>query len=209
MAEEALFQRPMPPGFLFDTEHDIFVPAPELNTWAYRMLVESCAPFYNPEHDHLIGADVGMLWTNHEIVIRGAPRSAVAMMPQGQGSKLDRSMRGFMWRMFFRSEPTFVIIFNASDAAGASDRGFLRLCDHELTHCGEKKNRYECPDYKADGSPKFTMRAHDRECFDSEIGRWGTRSVFGDETEMVVRAATRPEYSDIDIAEACGTCKLR
>lgn len=205
--QETQLVRPMPPDILFG-ETEIFVPAPELDLWMRRVLIEQSSPLYNPEHEHLNSAELGILWTNAELKIRGQKKAAVAMLPKAFGSKLDKSLRNFLWRMFFRVEPHFVIIFDALEAAGASDRGFCCLSDHELTHCGQKM-KYDCPDFNKDGSPKFEMRPHDRELFDSELRRWGARSVFGDQTEMLIKSATEPEMPDIDIAAMCGTCAMR
>jgi hypothetical protein len=110
--------------------------------------------------------------------------------------------------VLFRREPDFVLVFNADCAMEESDRGFCLLANHELTHCGQAM-KYDCPDFKKDGSPKFAMRPHDRELFDSDIRLFGTRAVFGDETQMVIDSASQPEFSDIDIAAACGTCAMR
>lgn len=168
------------------------------------------SPLYNVEHDHLNSALLGVLWTNVDLIIRGSKKDAITMLPVGMGSCVDRALRSVQMLAWFGTMPDFLIIFNAFSAIGSSDRQFCRLSDHELTHCGQKmKDGF--PDFdKETCKPKFAMRPHDRELFDSEIRRWGARSVLGNTTVDIIRAVEEePEIPDIDIAQMCGTCALR
>jgi hypothetical protein len=57
--------RPQPPAELLDDfAADAFVPARELGEFVERTLLNEFSPLYNADHVHLIGAEIGYLWTN-------------------------------------------------------------------------------------------------------------------------------------------------
>lgn len=206
----------MPPPFLLEAYPPLYVAAPEVVHWQREVLINPDSPLTNPEHAHLMLAQIGVLWTNVSLVIRGSRKAAVAMMPQGRGSVIDRTMHEFWMTAFFRVRPDFLIVIDATVAAQYSDRQWCRLNDHELTHCGQLHDAEGMPVFHQEGSdkeymPKFSMKPHDHEFFRSEVRRWGARTTLGDDTvNTIMRAELEgPEFTDEEIRARCGTCALK
>lgn len=57
MAKRPAFMRPAPPEQL-----DRFLPAPELLAWVEQTILASGGALYNPDHAHLVDADLAFLW---------------------------------------------------------------------------------------------------------------------------------------------------
>jgi hypothetical protein len=203
--------RPLPPRSLLESAAGLFVPAPEVSHWQRETLISEMSPLYNPEHLHLLSADVGVLWTNNELKVRGDVKAACALMPSQKGmGKLDKDLWSFMMRTFFRSEPDFLIVINAEQAHMCSDRSWARLNNHELAHCGQEKDGYGVPLFHKDSFlPKYRMRGHDHEFFTSDL-RFGAREVLGAEAvDMILKSELEgPEVEEENISRMCGTCAL-
>jgi len=208
--QTANLQRPQPPAELFNVKSPPFMPAPELEAWMRKTFLDEESPLWNPEHSHLKRAKLGVLWSGVPLSVRGARAAAFASFPDGMGSKFDRQLREMQMSAFFGKMPDFLLVFDARIAVESSDRTFCRRANHELTHCGHKKDKFGVPLYnKKPFRPKFYLRPHDREVFDSDIRLFGARAALGDAVDVILRAERMPEFSDDEIAMMCGTCAVR
>ncbi|WEX10300.1 putative metallopeptidase [Chelativorans sp. AA-79] len=202
--------RPRPPESLLETVGEpLFVPAPEIIEWARASFIEEGAPLYNEEHAHLNFASIGALWTNvgnsrqgRTIVGQcelGQPR---AMM--GKWPKARAEMQLLGW---FGEIPDFVLTFDAHYSEQCSDAEWAALCEHELLHAGQEKDKFGAPKFRQDGRPAFAIRPHDVQEFTSIVRRYGADAAHV--REFVDAANAGPEIANVRIAQACGTCMLR
>lgn len=200
--------RPFPSKEILNAIGDTYAPAYEVAEWARDTFLKQNSPLYNPESDHLNSAHVGFLWTNVPLIVNQQRKMGRAKIPQIQGSKWDKGIYESQLITWFGTVPNFLITLDALLCNEASDRQFCRITDHEYLHCGQRM-KYGFPVFdKKTNKPKFAMRGHDREVFDSEIRRWGARAVLGEAVDIILAANNAPEIPDDDIVSLCGTCAL-
>lgn len=203
---------PSPPAALLDINNafdlDRFVASPETAEWIRATFIDDGSILYNPDHQHLQSASIGVLWTNCVNDRQG--RRIVGQCEFGKPQAMGRWAKAraeMQVRDWFGHIPDFILTFDANYAAEASDLEFCALVEHELFHAGQAKDIDGFPAFKKDGSPKFTMRGHDIEEFVGVVRRYG---VYSDELKAVISAAkSAPELSGVTIRQACGTCALR
>lgn len=198
--------RPQPPAELFDDLHGSFVPAPEVAAWLRKAFLDEESPLYNPEHLHLSAAHIGVLWTTvpnsrhmHAIV-------GTAEIPFPQGGAWQKKRALYQLRQWFGAVPDFLLTLSAEYAAGASDVGFCALVEHELYHCGHRRDLFGIPMFTKEGRPKFGIRGHDVEEFVGIVRRYGAKAGAGDTAAFVAAARRKPEIAPAEIARLCGTC---
>jgi len=120
--------------------------------------------------------------------------------PQGMG-KWARAAWYQQQREWFGSIPDFKITLYAPYCMTADNASFLSLVDHELYHCALKG-------YTNKGVPIWGMKAHDVEEFVGIVKRYGAGAAAGETVALVEAAKHKPTIAKLDIAAACGTCKL-
>lgn len=197
--------RPFPPNM--DPTRP-FVPDASVWEWICSTFLREGSPLHNPEHAHLIEADVGILWTS---IVQARNMNRVAataeiLMFQGAGWKRSRQEQQ-MWE-WFGSVPDFVITIDANVAAELSDAQWCALVEHELYHCAQARDPFGAPKFTKDGQPKYAIRGHDVEEFVGIVRRYGAGNAAGATARLVDASKKSPEVARIDIARACGTCHL-
>lgn len=202
-------ERPWPPADLLDSVADQFRPCGALKAWATETFISPYGSLANPEHEHLIGAEIGFLWTN--VANSRAGRRIVGQaelgQPQGAMGKWARARAVMQVEEWFGMVPDFIVTLDAHHAAEADDASFCALVEHELYHCAQEKDIFGAPKFKMDGTPKYGMRGHDVEEFVGVVRRYGIAAT---EVGELVRAANKgPEIAAASIAGVCGTCLLR
>lgn len=201
--------RPLPPEELLnDLAQDRFEPAPDLLAWIRATFLDEGSKLYNPEHSHLREASLGCLWTNSENSrnMRTVIGQAELMPPMAMG-KWQKARACQQIEDWFGTMPDFLLTFSAPAAAGMDDPSFCALVEHELSHCGQKIDEFGMPKFKQDGTPAFAIKGHDIEEFVGVVRRYGAYS-----TELVAMKEAlnaTPQVPTFNIAQACGTCKLR
>jgi hypothetical protein len=194
-------KRPMPPLAL-----DCFMPAPDVLAWAQAELITENGSLYNPDHQHLIGADLHFMW---------APNGYESKMRRVIGLTERVAFRCNAWhrdrqeqqmRSWFGSVPSFLITLDASFCATCSDVNFCALVEHELYHVGQVHDPYGSPMFGLDGKPKLDIRGHDVEEFVGVVRRYGTGDQDSPTSRLVVAAKHGPRVAASNIAGACGTC---
>lgn len=54
-----------------DSPHLILKPIPELSVWVQDTILAGTGPLHNPDHAHLLYADIGFLWASSAFAKRG------------------------------------------------------------------------------------------------------------------------------------------
>lgn len=204
-----MLSRPMPPASMFENMGaTVFVPAPDLRTWAIDTFIDEEATLLNEEHAHLRHASLGFLWTTvanaragHRIVGQCEIMPPMAM---GKWAKARAEQQIEEW---FGYVPDFMITLDASYAAQADDTEFCSLVEHELLHAGQEMGPFG-PKFRKSGKPAFAIRGHDLEEFVSIVRRYGVGAAAGAAREFVAAANRPPEVGAVQVSQACGTCRL-
>jgi Putative phage metallopeptidase len=216
MAEDGkpagLIGRPRPPQSLFSIESTAdgvtFVPAPELEQWAFATFINEGAPLENPDHAHLRHAGVSMLWTSMPNGRAGRTIIGQAELGQNIGGmgKWQRGRAEQQILEWFGVWPDFMLTFFAPYADECGDAEFSALVEHELYHCGQERDEFGMPRFKkSTGAPAFCMRGHDVEEFNGVVRRYGADAA--GVRAMIDAAAEGPTIATADIGFACGNCQ--
>lgn len=205
---EPAIVRPTPPAALVPASIDDFVcitlaPAPELSDWAQETILADTGPLHNPDHAHLIDADIGFLWASSAFAKRGRTvvgQAEQVMIRAGGWQKARQEQQLIEW---FGHVPDFLITLAADYCAQCSDTEFCALVEHELYHVGQEQDEFGAPKFTKDGMPRLAMRGHDVEEFVGVVQRYGASAQVA---RMVEAAKHPPAVSGASIAHACGTC---
>lgn len=200
----AIPARPFPPLNL-----DRFKPAPEVLDWIGREILAEDGRIQNPDHAHLIDADLEILWapTGFAKQMRKVIGHAEEVMIRAGGWQKMRQEEQFVG--WFGRVPTFVITLDASYCAECSDAEWCALVEHELYHLAHKKDEFGAPAFTKEGRPKIGIRGHDVEEFVGVVRRYGVGDPNGAIAQLARAAGARPEVGQTNIAGACGTCHLK
>ncbi|OBP71006.1 hypothetical protein BAE42_07690 [Mesorhizobium loti] len=184
-----------------------FASAWDLVEWALGTFIVEEASLRNDDHRHLNHASIGALWTN---VPNGrAGRSIIGQAERGL-PPAGKWLRARIERQildWFGAVPDFILTFDAHYASQCSDAEFCALVEHELYHCGQERDMFGAPKFRKSGLPVFAIRGHDVEEFVGVVRRYGADAA--GVREMVDAAKAGPEVANVNIAQACGTCRLR
>lgn len=203
--------RPAPPNGLFDESNWLrsIAPADGLAEWVSATFLSDGAPLQNPDHEHLVDADIGYLWAaigNKHQMRRVIGQCEQVMIRAGGWQKARQEQQLAEW---FGHVPAFLITLDAHYARECSDLQFCALVEHELMHIAQELDEFDAPVFTKDGYPKLRLRGHDVEEFVGIVRRYGVGAAAGDTAKLVEAARRAPEIGHADIARACGTCMLR
>lgn len=184
---------------------DLF-PAPEVWGWVKQEILSFTGSIHNPEHAHLIDANIGVLWASTGFAKQGRTVLGQAEQVMHRAGGWQKARQEQQMREWFGEEPQFLITLAADYCAQCTDAEFCALVEHELYHIAHKADRYGAPAFTQDGMPKLEMRRHDVEEFVGVVKRYGA----SEDVQQLIDAASRPpEVAKINIARACGTCLLK
>ena len=195
---DGIGERPYPPLHL-----DRYEPAQGVGEWVGDQILSEGGEIYNPDHAHLIDADLVFLW---------APGGFTKAMKTVIGQAEEVMIRAGGWQKgrqeqqfddWFGRVPAFMITLDASYCAQCSDAEWCALVEHELYHVAQALDEFGAPKFTKDGLPKLKIRGHDVEEFVGVVKRYGP-SV--DVKRLVDAANAGPELRMGNIAHACGTC---
>lgn len=196
--------RPYPPQVL-----DRIQPADGIDDWVQREILAADGRIHNPDHKHLLDADLEFLW---------APTSFAKQMRSVIGQAEEVTFRAGGWqkerqeqqmREWFGRIPSYLITLSAEYCATCSDAEFCALVEHELYHLAHKNDPLGAPAFTKEGLPKIGIQGHDVEEFIGVVRRYGIGDQGSSLAQMIRAAAKTPEVAPICIAQACGTCLLR
>jgi hypothetical protein len=204
-------KRPMPPEDLAvmafeDDETSAFVPAPDVANWLREAFLDPGGPLANEEHEHLMQAEIGVLWTNFKNVRQMRITLGTAEIFEPKGNAWQRERQRLQVRQWFGQEPDFIITLNAPYCAASSDAAFCALTEHELYHCAQAVNpRTLEPSFSREtGLPLWAIRGHDVEEFIGVARRYGT--AVPQIADFVKAVQSGPTIALADLAGSCGTC---
>lgn len=198
MAARSLLARPAPPEGL-----ESFVPAPNLLAWVEATIFTPGRLLHNPDHAHLVDADLAFLWASSGFQKAGRVvlgQAEQVMFRAGGWQKARQEQQMIEW---FGRVPAFLITLAADYCATCSDAEFCALVEHELYHIGHAPDAYGAPAFDKEGRPKLRIVGHDVEEFVGVVARYGP-------SEDVRRLAAAVEgaktVARLDVARACGCC---
>ncbi len=200
----AIPARPVPPMDL-----DRFKPAPEVRAWVEKEILAEDGLLYNPEHAHLIDADLEFLWAPggfNKQMRRVIGQAEEVIFRAGGWQKMRQEEQFLTW---FDRLPSFVITLDAHYAQQCADVDWCALVEHELYHVAHKKDEFGAPMFSKEGRPKLALRGHDVEEFVGVVRRYGVGDPGGAIAQLARAARNTPDIAPIRIAQACGTCLLR
>lgn len=194
------------PESIDDFIYTRLVPAPEVGEWAHETILAVDGPLHNPDHAHLIDADVKFLWASTAFVRQGRTVVGQAEQVMFRAGGWQKARQEQQMREWFGHVPEFIITLAADYAAQCSDLEFLRLIEHELFHIGQATDEFGAPKFTKEGLPKLALRSHDVEEFVGVVRRYGASPEV---MRMIEAAKGAPEVSAVSIARSCGTCLLK
>ncbi|WP_252088801.1 putative metallopeptidase [Pseudomonas sp. MWU13-3659] len=198
--------KPLPPAELLESPFITLKPAPDLWGWIQSEILADTGSIHNPEHAHLIDANIGVLWASSGFAKQGRVVLGQAEQLMFRAGGWQKARQEQQMREWFGDEPEFLITLAADYCAQCSDAEFCALVEHELYHIAHKLDKYGAPAFTRDGMPKLEMRGHDIEEFVGVVRRYGA----SDDVQQLIDAASRPpEVAKINISRACGTCLLK
>lgn len=196
----------MPPADLLESPFLILAPAPELWEWIQREVLAETGSIHNPEHSHLIDANVGVMWASSAFSKKGRSVLGQAEQLMIRAGGWQKARQEQQMRQWFGEEPTYLITLAADYCAQCTDAEFCALVEHELYHIAQATDEYGAPKFTQDGMPKLYLRGHDVEEFVGVVRRYGA----SEDVQQLIDAASRPpEVAKINISRACGTCLLK
>lgn len=180
-------------------------PAPELQEWIERAILAAGGPLHNPDHAHLVDADLAFLWASSGLLKAGRVvlgQAEQVMFRAGGWQKARQEQQMIEW---FGRVPAFLITLAADYCATCSDAEFCALVEHELYHIGHALDPYGAPAFDKQGRPKLRIVGHDVEEFLGVVARYGPSA---DVRRLAAAAAAgaAPAVPRLDIARACGCC---
>jgi len=206
-------KRPRPPTKLVEFDpHGSFVRSRQVEKWLRATFLMPEGKLHNPDHEHLQESSVGVLWTNvdhrrrqREVVGQAEIPQPPTMVNAWAKARWRQQMRGFFGDVL----PDFIITLSAPYSAQAEDYVFCALVEHELYHCAQKRDEFDCPKFRRDGKPVYGILGHDVEEFVGVVRRYGANAGGGAVAALVAAAREEPTIGAAQIAAACGTCGAR
>ena len=203
--------RPYPPSLLADlyklSDFGIrLIPAPDVWEWLHAEILAHTGSIHNPDHAHLLDADIRVMWASSSFEKQGrtvlGQAEQVAFRAGGwQKARMEQQMRDW-----FGDVPAFIITLAADYCSTCSDADFCAVVEHELYHIAQAIDKYGQPAFTEEGAPKLKLRGHDVEEFVGVVRRYGASP----DVQALVDAANSPaEVGKLNIARACGTCLLK
>lgn len=198
--------RPMPPADLLEHAVTTLLPAPDVWGWVQSEILSDTGSIHNPEHAHLMDANIGVLWASTGFVKQGRAVLGQAEQLMIRAGGWQKARQEQQMRDWFGDEPEFLITLAGDYCAQCSEAEFCALVEHELFHIAQKLDKYGAPAFTQEGLPKLEMRGHDVEEFVGVVRRYGASH----DVQQLIDAASRPpEVAKINISRACGTCLLK
>lgn len=201
--------RPHPPVELTE-EFNPYIkltPATGIMEWVTEHILDGNGHLHNPDHLHLIDADIAFLWAATAFTKKGRTvlgQAEEVMMRAGGWQKARMEQQLYEW---FGHKPDYIITLAADYCSQCSDLEFCALLEHELYHIAQETDEFGAPKFYRDtGKPKLCLRGHDVEEFTGVVRRYGA----GADVQELIDAASQPaEVAKINITRACGTCLMK
>lgn len=205
-------KRPQPPEYLCTPyASHTFVPAPDVSEWLRATFINPDSPLFNPEHAHLQGARIAVLWTSvpnarQQRVVVGTCETLPVGGAMGKWPKARAAvqMAGWFGGWWGGADPHFLITFDARFMSQADDATFCAVVEHEMLHAGQEKDEFGAAKFTQAGEPKYALRGHDVETFVGLASRYG--AVEANVAALHEALKTKPSIGRASLDWACGSC---
>lgn len=180
-----------------------FTPATELQDWVAKLILSEGGALHNPDHAHLVDADLAFLWAAATFERAGRTLLGQAEQVMFRVSGWQKARQEQQMVEWFGRVPAILITLAADYCADCTDADFCALVEHELYHIGQSKDAYGAPAFDKEGRPKLRIVGHDVEEFVGVVARYGP-SV--EVRRLVAAVGDARAVPRLDIARACGCC---
>jgi hypothetical protein len=185
---------------------ELFGPAPEVRDWIFATFFNPKSIFLNEAHEHLLDAQIGVLWTNMPRMKGGKDIAGTAELPSLQGNAWTRGRQIVQLKQWFGELPDFIITLYGPYFHETDDASFCAGVEHEIYHCGQAIDQYGSPRFTREGKPVFAIISHTAEEFDGIVARYGVGAAASGVASLVAAAGRKPLISGRAIKTLCGTC---
>lgn len=193
---------PKIPDRLLDDEIRVIEPCPDVAYWVRETFLNERSELFNSDHNHLLEAEIGFLWTNVENQKQGKQILGTAELGEGGGPAWQKARREEQLDRWFFGVPDFVITLDAVFLSTADPAGICALIEHELYHCHFAVNEWGEAKTDKDGNKIWGMKPHDIEEFSGVVKRYGTAHI----EEFAEAVRSKPLFGHSELQGICGTC---
>lgn len=202
-------RRPVPPPAVTEQPWGKFAPAPDVLEWLRAEILAADGALHNPEHLHLLDADLAVLWAPWPAEKQGRSVIGTAEEVAFRCSAWQRERQEQQMREWFGHIPDYLITLAAGYCLTCSDVEFCALVEHELYHVGQRRDAFDQPAFTKDGQPKLFIRGHDVEEFVGVVQRYGVGDPNGALARLAAAARGQPQVGRVAVNGVCGTCMLK
>lgn len=151
--------RPYPPANFINSDnwqpYTRLIPASEVSEWVNRQILSDTGNIHNPDHAHLVDADVAFMWASGSFAKSGRivlGQCEQVMMRAGgwQKSRMEQQMHEWFGRI-----PKFIITLAADYCEQCNDLEFCALVEHELYHIAQATDDYGAPKFNKETGCRF------------------------------------------------------
>ena len=176
---EAEDRRPFPPvNFTGENwlPYTRLIPATEIGEWVNQHILSVDGRIHNPDHTHLLDADVAFMWASGAFaksgrVVLGQCEQVMMRAGGWQKSRMEQQMHEWFGRI-----PKFIITLAADYCEQCNDLEFCALVEHELYHIAQATDDHGAPKFnKETGMPVLKLRGHDVEAPAKTCRKWWMR----------------------------------
>lgn len=134
-------RRPYPPVNFIESDnwqpYTRLIPANEVHEWINRQIISDAGSIHNPDHEHLLEADLCFMWASDSFAKKGRyvlGQAEQVMLRSGgwQKARMEQQMHEWFGRI-----PKFIITLAADYCSQCSDLEFCALVEHELYHIAQ------------------------------------------------------------------------
>lgn len=200
-------RRPQPPVALGPDYG--FMPAPEVLTWIREQVIDADGAIHNPDHRHLDGADLAVLWADGGFTSKMRTVIGTAEEVAFRCNAWQRGRQEQQFQEWFGRIPSYLITLDGRYSRECSDAEWCALVEHEMSHIAQARDEFGAPKFTKDGRPKLTIQGHDVEEFIGVVRRYGIGNPEGNLARLIAAGRNAPEVSRVALAGACGTCLLK
>ncbi|HGL6569096.1 TPA: putative metallopeptidase, partial [Enterobacter hormaechei] len=134
-------RRPYPPVNFIASDnwqpYTRLIPANEVHEWVRRQILSDTGSIHNPDHEHLLEADLCFMWASDSFAKKGRyvlGQAEQVMLRAGgwQKARMEQQMHEWFGRI-----PKFIITLEADYCSQCSDLEFCALVEHELYHIAQ------------------------------------------------------------------------
>lgn len=151
-------QRPLPPVNFIGPDnwqpYTKLIPANEVHEWISRQILSDTGSIHNPDHAHLMEADLCFMWASESFAKKGRyvlGQAEQVMLRAGGWQKARMEQQMYEW---FGRIPKFIITLAADYCTQCSDLEFCSLVEHELYHIAQATDEFGAPKFnKETGQP--------------------------------------------------------